>query len=153
MVFVLHTPLEIKCILIFNFSFSFLSPLLISIVNLLFAVFKRMLAFLYCYFPCFLSFFLSSFFLSISLFSLICFSFCFPFLIFSYLFACFHFYFLFISFFLYYFPPFSLFCPFPFSFFSPLIPVVSVSGAQSLARWGLGNLLWRHCRAVDGQPG
>lgn len=59
--FVLHMLLEINCIFIFNFYFSFQSPLLISTVNLLFPVFKRMLAFLYCYFSCFLSFFLLHF--------------------------------------------------------------------------------------------
>lgn len=108
-----------------------------------------MLAFLWCYFPLFLSLFFSYPFLLFS-FSL---GFLFPvflFLFFSFIFlpfSIFSSYFLLFSFF-----PFLLFNLSFFHllfFFLFLFPFSSlVSGAQSSARWGPGTLLWRHWKVL-----
>lgn len=150
MVFVFHVPLKINCICIY--LFIFLSSLLLSWVNLWLPVYIRMLAFLCCCFPClpFSSFFLSifPFFFSPQFvfpfppFSLFCFSLLY-FFHFSY-FPIFHFLFLLIFFF---FKMCSIFFSFPFFLFSKWC-----TAFEPLARWGPGNLLWRH-RKVLLRPG
>lgn len=162
MVFVLHMPLEINCMFIFNFSFSVQSSLLISRVNLSFPVFERMFAFLYCYFPCFLSFFLPlfsypflfSFFLGFFSFSSVL-----PFLFslislpvsifISYFSPCF----------LFYFPPFFLFLPlFFFSLFGQVGTRQFVVGAlegSSASRHECGSTAggrWMENRRLEQLP-